>query len=152
LLQFLTDILDMIRTWKQKLDARTSSANSEEAFTLIEIVIVVVTIGILAAIVVPVFNRNRLAAVEASVRSDVRQTTQNVFRHLNQYPAATSLTNHTELFNPQGPPITVSGSNIVAISGSWLGWGVIGKVADRTWGCEFRSQTGKTECGPQAAI
>jgi prepilin-type N-terminal cleavage/methylation domain-containing protein len=142
----------MIRTWKQKLDARTSLANSEEGFTLIEIVIVVVTIGILAAIVTPVFNRNRQDAIEASVKSDVRQTTQNVFRHLSQFPAAANLANHTELFNPDGPPITVSGKNIVAVSGSWLGWGVIGKVADRTWGCEFRSQTGKTVCGPQAAI
>ena len=54
---------------KQKLEATRST--KEEGFSLIELMIVVVIIGILAAIAIPVFRNQQNEAMKASLKSDV---------------------------------------------------------------------------------
>lgn len=58
---------------------------NEEGFTLIELLVVIVIIGVLAAIALPIFLNQQKAALDASVKSDIRNAALSLQTYYTKY-------------------------------------------------------------------
>ena len=85
-------------------------AKRKGGFTLVEIMIVVVIIGILAALAVPAFQRARWNAVETSVRNNLRQIWGAAQQYMMEKGVATCEVSEVVLYEAEKGK-TPSGTN-----------------------------------------
>lgn len=91
------------------------TGNKEGGFTLIEILVVILIIGILAAIAVPVFMNQRKVSVDARVLSDVKNIALATETYFHNNPTATT-PNATEIRK-------LSGINSATVTGIYYSMG-----------------------------
>jgi type IV pilus assembly protein PilA len=144
-------------------DALKKARSNEDGFTLIELLIVIIIIGILAAIAIPIFLNQQKAAINASVQSDVRNTESGVVDALNKNytatgfvtlnpdgseyiaPAAIGGLHQSQATIPAGEvgvTITKSRDNVITISGDYSNYKVCGANPGTKYGYSFDSTTG----------
>ena len=123
--------------------------STKKGFTLIELLIVVVIIGILAAIAIPRFANTKEKAYIASMKSDLRNlvTAQEAYfsDNNNNYAANIGALGTTRFRASTGVSVTMTGT-------SGLSWGATSNHSGTTTTCYIRVGGGITNEGEPVCV
>ena len=134
---------------KKNLQLLRREETSEEGFTLVELMIVVVIIGILAAIAIPIFAEQQKQAIIAAVKSDTKNNIVATYDYIGNKPLNATFESHSDtgvVTDGSSPRIIQTSNNVVSIKGSVSNFKVIVKNEGRNMGCTYTSTTGLTVC------
>ena len=126
---------------------------NRKGFTLIELLIVVVIIGILAAIAIPKFANTKEKAYIASMKADLKNlvgTQESVFADSGKYTSKATLT-----AAGQYKMGLSSGNSLVSAVGDSAGWNAVvtnGSVKSGTKNCGIFNGSGTNGAAPNAAV
>ena len=113
---------------------------NRKGFTLIELLIVVVIIGILAAIAIPKFSNTKEKAVVAAMKSDLRNYASAEESYYSDYTTYADITGNTAYFKN-------SAGNTVTGSASGTTWQATATNAGTTKSCTMGNGIGGTADG-----
>ena len=97
----------MLRRIKQ-LNSVKTRAHGEKGFTLVELLVVIIIIGILASIAIPIFMNQQKTARDAATISDVKNVATNIQTGLVKFPNAS----YFALTDANAARTPVSGHNV----------------------------------------
>ncbi|MEX0935732.1 MAG: prepilin-type N-terminal cleavage/methylation domain-containing protein [Gemmatimonadota bacterium] len=121
---------------------------NKKGFTLIELLIVVVIIGILAAIAIPRFGETRERAYISAMQSDLNQvrTAQEMFYQDNnfEYASTTAELTDADLYS------ATDGVTITVNAGDGAGWDATATHGSTDVACDYDSDVGTIDCAVPA--
>jgi prepilin-type N-terminal cleavage/methylation domain-containing protein len=114
---------------------------NKKGFTLIELLIVVVIIGILAAIAIPRFGAARERAYVSAMQSDLNQlrTAQEMYYPENTYTYASDIASITDLTATDGVTLVIN-------TGDGDGWTATATHTSTAVVCTYDSTVGTIDC------
>ena len=114
---------------------------NRKGFTLIELLIVVVIIGILAAIAIPKFSNTKEKAVISAMKSDLRNYASSQESYYADYTSYGNITANTAYFRGS------VGNTITSTAATGTSWEATAANLGTTKVCTMGSNTGATGDG-----
>lgn len=130
--------------------ARRPQRGADEGFTLVEVLVVMLIVGVLAAIAIPIFLHERENAKDATAKSDLRTvafTLEGYYTHNQTYAtpsqsgATLSVGTDTATLTP-GDTVTVTFNGVAGTAGSSTAYCIESAVAGATQHWIYESDKG----------